>query len=471
MPPRISRRAILAVTAAYLVSRAIFHAIGIRFDASRMATMWQFLDVNLLRTDLARSLYYLHGQPPLYDLLIGAALKLAPDHPEAVFHAAHLGLGWLATIAILALLRRLGASRGLSVAATCVLMVSPAFVLYETWLCYTWAELALLASAALLLHRWIDRRRARDALLFFTSLSLLVLLRSAFHLGFLLAVAALVAIEARRRRRTIALVAAGPVLAATLWYAKNLAVFGSFSSSTWLGMNLARMAVETIPPRERDQLIARGTLSPIAKVGAFRVVDAYGLPKPAKTGVPVLDAPIKSKRTPNLNHLAYIELSRRSMKDARRAIVARPDAYLRGVGRAITYFVRSPTDYWMLSRNQTVIARYDALGNAALYLSIGRVSLLVVAAIPIAIASAIAAWIRRRGRAPAPDRATSVTLLFMAGTIVYVTLVSTLLDAGENNRFRFPIDPYLAIFAVLAARAAARRLAARLAPSPSAPPA
>src|SRR5689334_4249032 len=141
MSPRISSRTLLLMTAAFIASRVGFHRAGVRFDTSRLETMWQFLDANLLRTDLARSLLHLHAQPPLYNLFLGVVLKLFPGDGAAAFHAAHLVIGWAASLALVSLLIRLGVGTWLAVAATTLLMVSPAFVLYESWLSYSFGEL------------------------------------------------------------------------------------------------------------------------------------------------------------------------------------------------------------------------------------------------------------------------------------------------------------------------------------------
>ena len=71
--------ALLVVVSVFAVSRLAAWAAGVRFDASILTWYWQFLDVELLRHDLARSLWYLHAQPPLFNLFLGSVLKLAPD--------------------------------------------------------------------------------------------------------------------------------------------------------------------------------------------------------------------------------------------------------------------------------------------------------------------------------------------------------------------------------------------------------
>jgi hypothetical protein len=458
MPTRIRSRTLRWLGLAFVASRALFFALGVRLDTSRLETMWQFLDRELLRADLARSIYYLHAQPPLYNLLLGAALKIAPSRPEIVLSAVHLALGLGLTLAIAALARRLGASERASAACALLFMVSPGAVLYENFGFYTHVEAAALAGAALFLHRFASGLRARDGLAFFALAAALVLARASFHLGWLVIAAALVARGAGRRWPVVLRAAAAPVLAAALWYGKNLVVFGSFSGSTWLGMNLARVAVETLPAGDRSALVASGVLSPIARVAPFRDVAAYAphAPRPRPRGVPALDRESKARRAPNFNHLAYVGISRRFLRDSAAAIAARPRAYLRGVETAAAVYFRAPSDYWLLASNARKIERFARPFEAVVYgRRPSRACVALYAALPIGLAFSLYGGLARRR---AIGRARAITLLFMGGTIAYLTLVSTLLDAGENNRFRFPLDPLLLVLVVLALGALARRI-------------
>lgn len=70
---------LLAVIAAFLLSRLGSYLAGVRFDMTPLEEFWQYLDVNLLRSRLLESLWYLHSQPPLYNLYLGLVLKLTPN--------------------------------------------------------------------------------------------------------------------------------------------------------------------------------------------------------------------------------------------------------------------------------------------------------------------------------------------------------------------------------------------------------
>jgi hypothetical protein len=58
-------------------------------------------------------------------------------------------------------------------------------------------------------------------------------------------------------------------------------------------------------------------------------------------------------------------------------------------------------------------------------------------------------WQRLRARQL--RRPSAVTLLFLWSTVIYATAAGTLLEIGENNRFRFVIDPFVLVIVGLVA--------------------
>src|ERR1700722_11354372 len=64
----------MAILAAFLVSRVLYYLAGIRFDSSPIASAWQYIDPVLMRTRLLESMFYLHMQPPGFNLAIGSVI-------------------------------------------------------------------------------------------------------------------------------------------------------------------------------------------------------------------------------------------------------------------------------------------------------------------------------------------------------------------------------------------------------------
>ncbi len=160
-------RPVAAVVFAFLASRCLYYTIGVRFDQSLLFYAWQFLDVDLLQNRLFESTYYLHIQPPLFNLFLGTILKAFPQHSDTAFHVIYLTFGLIMGIALVTLMVKLGISRLLATALAIIFIASPTAILYENWLFYTYPMASVLCLAALLFHEWLLRAKLRLGVLFF----------------------------------------------------------------------------------------------------------------------------------------------------------------------------------------------------------------------------------------------------------------------------------------------------------------
>src|SRR5437868_7576581 len=125
------RRYLLALGLAFAVSRVVFRLVGVRFSTDQLRIAIQYLDPELLRHHLAQSVWYLHTQPPLYNLYLGTVLKLFPGHEGLAFHAVHLALGLAFVLALYLLLVGFSLPRPAAAAIALLVSVSPAAILYE----------------------------------------------------------------------------------------------------------------------------------------------------------------------------------------------------------------------------------------------------------------------------------------------------------------------------------------------------
>lgn len=60
----------------YLIVRIFVNKLGIVTDPGMIRIMWQIMDLNLLKDNFINSIYYLHYQPPLWNIIIGIMVKL-----------------------------------------------------------------------------------------------------------------------------------------------------------------------------------------------------------------------------------------------------------------------------------------------------------------------------------------------------------------------------------------------------------
>ncbi|HJK95406.1 MAG TPA: hypothetical protein RMH26_32015, partial [Polyangiaceae bacterium LLY-WYZ-15_(1-7)] len=471
---RLARDRVLPfVLVGTLLSRLLYHALGVRPDLSTLPYFWQFLDPELLEHDLWRSVFYDHAQPPLYNLFLGAHVRA--DDPALAFLLSGLALALLLHGGLYALLRRLGTRRFGAATATLLFAFSPASILYERWVFYSFPVAALLVLGALFAHRAVARGSARAAALAFVLFALVTLVRSLFHPLWLLAVLVTVLAFARPSRRRALLWAALPgLLLAASVPAKNLALYGRPTASSWLGMSVAKLAVAEAPGPVRRAKVREGALSRLSLVGPFAELRRYPSAWRAVPADwpehPVIRAPYKSNGHPNYHHAAYVRIAERFMADARVMLEDHPEVYGESVRKAAEIFWKPTTDYAFLAPNRAHLGPlpriYDALWGVPYafagdetraawgprswpHVAWGWLALVLLAAL----------WALWRTFVPGPEsRATRATLTLLGGTALYVWLVSSVVEIGENNRFRFLVEPLLFALVVAASSRALRAL-------------
>src|SRR5262245_27057872 len=154
----------------FIISRFVYLGrLRLYFDESPLNYFVQYVDPQLLKTDLWKSLYYLYDQPPGFNLLLGIVLKAFPNNHGLAFQLFFIGLGVLFALSLLALMVKLCVPTWISTGLVIIFSCSPAVVLYENWLFYTYPTAALLCLAAVFLHRFASNPDVWDGLAFFLS--------------------------------------------------------------------------------------------------------------------------------------------------------------------------------------------------------------------------------------------------------------------------------------------------------------
>jgi hypothetical protein len=478
---------LLGVLLAHSLIRLLYHTLyGVEFDASSLRWFWQYIDPALLQHDALRSIMLHHAQPPLFNALLAVALKLSGAGADLAaaapwLHAIFFGFGLVLQAALFGLLRALGLGNPTAAAATLLFSISPASILYEHWLFYTYPTTALLVASALALHRTLRRGAGiADAVLLFTLLAAATLTRSLLHLVWMFSSVALVVYVSKQERRRLLLCAALPCLIAFSLYAKNAAVFGLFSSSSWMGMNFSRLSTEHLPLPERLDLQRAGKISEVSLVPAFSKLDRYPahLRDVESPDHPVLRAVTKSTGAPNFNHAAYVGISEAYFDDALTLIALDPGGYLSRVGHAWLIFMMPPSEYWFLEPNREKIRRWETFFDAVFYgvasayganpvrydrtdraYLLYRFSVLWAVLASLGVGYGLAAGVRETFFAGG-DRARGLCLLYIAGTALYVAVAGNALELRENNRFRFLIEPFVLALILCAGQQGVARIRA-----------
>lgn len=477
----------LVVLGAFVLTRLACAIAGMGFEDDHLGTFWQFLDPRLLRTDLAASLWSLHSQPPLFNLFLGCVLKLAPGVASGVFAGTFLVAGLVLTLATYGLMVGLGVPRWPSCVLTVLFAISPGVLLYERFLLYTLPVATLLMVAGWFLHRHLTSGRVAPAVGYVSAIAMAALTRSALHpVWFLLAAVLFVWATPLRWRRALVVVAV-PTMLVLGWTVKNQVQFGVTGTSSWTGMNLARLAVMPLDPEVRERAITDGRLSEVSRVPPFSPSTAY--PARYRTrcegAPPALRDPVKSTGAPNFNHCSIPGISAAYRRDALTAMRAYPGTYARSVLTGVYYFFRPVGESPFLAGNRARIAPLEAaygivhrglpmrpmppapvrMGESIGWYvaNLGRTGLVPLAGYALIPGLLVVLLVRTRRMGPS---ARGIVLAYLLGTAAWITLVGTAVEVGENNRFRLLADG-LVLVSLVAAASGTRRTG----PTPGPPPA
>ena len=426
----------------YLITR------GLEFNLSPLNYYGQFLDRSLLTTQLYKSLLYLHSQPPLYNLIMGIILKTAGSQPLFAFTWLYRSIAALTIIIFYLQIRFLGLPAGFSSLIGLFFVFNPALIAYEYHLFYPLIAAFLLLLSSFLLTIALKHTRLLYLMLFFLVILLLGTLRSSYNLGFLLIVAALVLFGKKWNIRQILIAAAPAVVLFLMLIGKNLILFQLVSPSSWLGMNLAHMTINALSVDQRQALVASDKVSDVILIPPFQEIGAYprDLWEPhaelCSDDLPALCEPLKMNGRPNLNFIGYIPVSREYLQAGIYIIRHFPLQYLLQVKQAwIIYF--KPAHHAIGISGENLISMQPLLEvvdpilcddheRNKVCLNFAFVyCLTLIASLPYLLSY----FFNPRKKKPQ-----DLILSFLLITILYSALINTLIDVGENNRFRFESD-------------------------------
>src|SRR5207248_2947716 len=182
----------LVIVVVFVASRAAAFVAGVRYDDGLLHNAYQLLDVRLLRDDPLVSIFYLHSQPPLFNLFTAAVVQLPGGLVQSTLAVTWAGAGLATALLVFATMARLGVRPWLGVLIVSLYLVAPETILSESWFFYTELQVLLTALALFALTRFAVTRRTWDGVLFTSCLGALVLMRSSFHLLLLVLVLAIV---------------------------------------------------------------------------------------------------------------------------------------------------------------------------------------------------------------------------------------------------------------------------------------
>ena len=444
-------------------------ALGLRFTSAELSgatlsQLWQLLPVGLLRHDLFQSLVHLQSQPPLFNLFTGGFLELPHVMQPSAADAAMLVCAVGVALGTAGMLLELGINRAAAVVIVVVFVVAdPAESLYTTYYFYALPTAALVTLTGWAAARFVRTERLRPGIAYGVLAAALILTNSSYQV-YVVALASVPVLWVLRRRWREAVAALlVPLAVVAVWYSIDLVQFGSATTSSWLGMNLARATVQLDSKADIDALIKQGVLTTTAAVRPFSPLSAYGsLGEHAATGSPALDQRLKpgpkGSPNPNYNNIAYVGIAKSYLTNDLHWIEHRPLHYLKNTSIGLRLWLLPSEQYfatvalgggqtWHLDGyttvyDESVLLQGSPDPNAATTViesqrgpSLSSVSITVaMETLLVLVVLPLVAWRRRK-----VDRARAAAALWVWIMCASVFVTTTLLEAAENNRFRFEL--------------------------------
>ena len=460
--PRLTDGAVLlAIGAVTLAAHVLAVGLGLRVHAAGLAprvlaAIWQLLPASVLHGDLLGGIAHLHSQPPLYNLATGVLLQLPGGlQPYAASGAMVLSAVAVAVATAGAMLE-LGVPRVPVLVVVGLLVVAdPAQYLYAGLYFYALPTAALATSAGWAAVRWARTGRAVPGVAYGVLVAALVLTNSSYQLYTLALATVPIVYVLRRSWRQVVAVLIATLIVVGAWYVNDIAQFRTATTSSWLGMNLARATLSLDSSADLRALVAQGVLSRTATTPPFSPLSRYGrLGVAGATGHAALDIRWNIN-TPNFNNAAYLAVARQYLHDDLAWIVHRPWHYVTNTTIGLRLWLL-PTTQWY---GTVELPQYRLGGYTSIYDHVvglqptadptaviavilghrgpGLSSISITALAETALAVLVlpfVAW-RRRGRDPRGAAGALWVWVLCASVLVTTTLV----EAAENNRFRFEL--------------------------------
>lgn len=451
---------ILIIVLIFLISRVIFFAIRVRFNAEPLKYFWQYIDPQLLKNNLWESLFFLHTQPPLFNLYLGIVQNLFGQSAPLIFHISYFLCGLIITVSLFLIMSKFNIPKWLGLSLITIFIFSPSSILYENFLFYPYPVTMMLCASALALYKFLKTKKLIFGTAFFLLLAIICLTRSLFHILWFASIAGVLIFYRRKHWKKIIISSAFPFLLILSLYVKDYFLFGQFTTSSWLGMNLSRISTFRWTGEERMQWAKKGKLSLFATIEPYNgldiyrdIINQYFLHNdlgPRYSHVSVLNQEFKSTGDVNFNHILYIDISRKYLDDALHVICSRPDVYLSSIYESFKLFLYPSHDSHFLESNRRKITLIEKAYSQFFYgqfiHQIKQGIFIILVTISVFIFSLVTFLKSLNSKIPKTHSA--VVLTFLCINIIYITLFSNLLEFGENNRFRMLINPFILIIFV-----------------------
>ena len=441
---------------------------GQRFNTDYLNYGWQLIPWDVLSTDPLRSVFYLHIQPPLWNLFLGTTAWMSPFSDRVTLQVLMALIGfavaWLAAV----LGQRLGLSRRVAVIVALIATLHPEVLKGAFEPTYELATAALLLAVLIAVSDLTRKENVRRSLVILAiAVTVTALTRSLYHPAWALVIVVFGLWLMRRRInwKSSVLVLSIPVIFMGSWMAKNEVMFGHTTMSSWFGMNLQRAVIPVLPKDDLDEMYAKGQISEIAMIGPFGKYELYE--NVFEDCVPTrshrsLAEPMRTtdQWSPNFNYECFLPLYDQAGKDAIAVIKEHPEAWLEGrLWSLRTTIAVSPIPSESKSEVMTGLdrvfsmARLDFGGvlstkgwGTPIYGQLEAHADFGLMLIPMYLTIGwIGLWqILQRLRR---KQLSAASTIYVVGsfTVAFTVIVGAIAELGEQSRFRTMIDPIVTV--------------------------
>jgi len=238
------------------------------------------------------------------------------------------------------------------------------------------------------------------------------------------------------RQKVLAVCAAGLILVASVTL-KNGFLFGSFSESSFHGMNISSRTL-FLTPEILDKEVSAGLVTPLALIPRFSEPEVYLVYYGEKslTGKRFLDRVDKSTGHPNWNHLILVRASYEYQDNTMALLRVYPLELLKTTLNGIYIFFGFEPHQFLWPPGMPPWGFWNVSFPAVDFNGVSGILRYVLAPLIFAfIFFLVLSYLLKRREDP--------VALFMAFALVYVFVVANLGELGHNSILRMQIDPFL----------------------------
>ncbi len=435
----------------FILSRILVAMLGLRLNIWALSVYWQYLDLDTLQNHLLQGVWYDHTQPPVFNLLLGIILKISGHHSTLLFEILLKTVSLINGLLLFHIVRKLTSVEFLPLLVALAYIISPATLVFECELFYTTIISLLLLLSVFYLIRLSRSAKLGDALGVFLPMVLLCLTRSVYHIVWLVIVAVFLLYYCRKNAHfyQLILVSLVSILLVGSWYAKNKIIFGKWTTSTWMGMNLSRNVFHDNEITDSSRIEA---YDPFSRISVYRkfIDPAYEKKFKGLNDRDLLQE-TKNDSLTNLKEVSYIPVADLYMKASLDHIKSHPLSYAQNIIQSSILYFTPATMYSLAIEQSGKIKYFDLPYSFKLtyfaHNKSQRRVWLTISAIPKLLFYLFVFF--TFFRYSIQIRKMASWNLFICVTIGFVFVVSSLFEHYENMRFRFETEP---LFLILAAQ-------------------